>query len=360
MLTREQTTIVDAVLKSTESICLIHGPAGSGKSVVRDKILSLLPTSTCLGPTGMSIQGSPFPDRTMTIAKFIKKKGNHDSTSAIVIDEMSMVSAKDFEALFTFAAESRFILIGDFYQLMPVDKQYFFSSDTWKHAQKRGIKTWRISTNMRISREDPEEAEELQYFLNSIRSGSFYTSPRARDMLDYIFAARKSNKSALVICPTNEIAQSINTRQLQNLDSPWIGTKGQWKVGSKIQITRNIYKNKKIVVPNGCLGSLLDIRDSVARVQLAEKSSYILVPVKHIRLGYAITVHGAQGLSLDHVHIVGPNLFEGRQHLYTAFSRAKSLSGITVNGLSSYDIDDLPKELPKELTIFLKRYNLEG
>lgn len=240
---------------------------------------------------------------------------------------------------------ARLILLGDLYQLQPADHQYFFTCAAWK--TRKSIRTWSLNSVLRIT-SDEEDKEELMFFLDSIRTGSFYTSDRARSLLDYVFAAKKPAPSTLVVCPTREIAATINTSRLNEIDGD-----GPFRVGCRVQVTKNIYTNRKIVAANGSLGTVVSV-ESRSLTVLLDNTNEITAHPKHFRLGYAVTVHGAQGLSLDCIHIVGPNLFEGRQHLYTAFSRARSLHGISVSNLSSFDIDDLPHELPRPLTSFVE------
>lgn len=90
MLTREQALVFNEVIAANESTCIIHGKAGVGKSILRDEFLSFIESSICLGPTGISIENSRYPQKTMTIAKFLKIRPS--IPSAIIIDEMSMVS----------------------------------------------------------------------------------------------------------------------------------------------------------------------------------------------------------------------------------------------------------------------------
>lgn len=318
-----------------------------------------IPSALCLGPTGMSIQSNdksnPAAQRTMTVAKYIASVSSQTSSLAhvLIIDEMSMLSARDFTAL-SKTLFSRLILIGDFYQLQPPERQYFFTSAAWKKlAASSNVKTWTLSANLRIS-DEAEERDELHHFLTSLRTGAFYTDPRARGLLDYFFN-RPPKHDTTAICPTREKADQINTDRLASIDADLIGT--TFKKGCRVQVTENIYSSgrghKSLLAPNGKLGTLI-AHNTVS----FPDGSVVSVPMKKLRLGYAITVHGAQGLSLDHVHIVGPDLFEGRQHVYTAFSRARTLLGITVENLYSYDIDALPATLPSALVTFMSHYNL--
>jgi len=90
MLNKEQSRVFNEVIHSPGQTCIVHGKAGTGKSVLRDEFLSFIDSALCLGPTGISIEGSKFPDRAMTIAKFVRI-ANRPKPSVVVIDEMSMV-----------------------------------------------------------------------------------------------------------------------------------------------------------------------------------------------------------------------------------------------------------------------------
>lgn len=348
MLTETQALVCSEVMASKCLTCIIHGKAGTGKSVLRDELLRQIPSAICLGPTGISVENSKHPNRVSTIAHFLKAEKSH--SKVIIIDEMSMVSAKDYTKLSRVIGKAKLILIGDFYQLQPPDRQYFFTCAEWKQ-RANNVAVWELYDVLRIDDNDQEAREELEFLLDSLRNGTFYTSPRARSLVDYILTTKRKHPDALVLCPTNEIADRINKLELDSIDDE---SYNGFKEGCKVQVTKNVYKGPVIIAANGALGVINHIEGKKASVSLGPHS--VLIPLKHLRLGYAVTVHSAQGLSLDHVHIVGPNLFDGRQHLYTAFSRARSLSGISVSNLSSYDIDSLPSDLPVPLIKFMKAH----
>lgn len=346
MLTEKQAVVCSEVMASKCLTCIIHGKAGTGKSVLRDELLRQIPSAICLGPTGISVENSKLPDRVSTIAHFLKAEKSH--SKVIIIDEMSMISAKDYTKLSRVIGKAKLILIGDFYQLQPPDRQYFFTCAEWKQ-RAHNVAVWELHDVLRIDDDDQEAREELEFLLDSLRNGSFYTSPRARSLIDYVLTKKHRHPDALVLCPTNEIADRTNQSELDKIDTEaYYG----FKEGCKVQVTKNVYRGSAIIAANGALGVIDSIEGKKASVSFGERLATI--PVKHLRLGYAVTVHSAQGLSLDHVHIVGPNLLDGRQHLYTAFSRARSLSGISVTNLSSYDIDSLPNDLPTPLVNFMK------
>ena len=342
-LTPAQNNVVQSVAAARESICIIHGKAGTGKSVVRNRLQKTLPGAKILGPTGISIKGAG-----MTVAKFLKQR--HKDAKTLIVDEMSMLSAKDFSKLLCCLRGRRLILIGDLYQLKPVEGQYFFTSTAWKSLNKeRKVRWFELTDVLRTDRSDPEEAEELERFLDSLRSGSLSIDSYARDILDYVFSRRSPEDDTLVLCATRDTAEEINTRRLENLDGDIVGN---FKTGARVQLIENIYNGNVLVAANGEIGTLM-LEGASPVLCIGDVTVNTENLLEKIRPGYAITVHSAQGLSLDAVHIIGPNMFEGRQHLYTAFSRARRFSGISVQNLSSYDTDNLKSEIPPDVFRFL-------
>ena len=62
-----------------------------------------------------------------------------------------------------------------------------------------------------------------------------------------------------------------------------------------------------------------------------------------LKLAYSTTIHKSQGSSLDHVKIdLGPSIFEYGQ-AYTALSRVRSLSGLSLINLDARKIKTHPK-----------------
>lgn len=304
-----------------------------------------------------------------------------DTIKRIVIDEISMVRADLFTAIDHNLRRIKkvnkpfggvqIVLVGDFYQLSPVlnnrspEAQYFnaefssvfaFSTESWQQA---GLQTIMLDEVMRQSDVDFISA------LNSIRTrDSEYSSK-----LDYL--NKIGNKSVdvdepLFLCSTNKDAETINAHHYDDLagdDHVYHGiVDGNFKdfpvpehltlkVGCKILVCANSQGDSEFY--NGQTGYVTVLEDKYILAKLDgvhdevkiehnlwEEFEYSVVgddlnadvvgsfrqfPVK---LGYAVTIHKSQGLSLDNAVIyTGRGCFAHGQ-AYVALSRLRSLEGL--------------------------------
>ncbi len=168
-LSDEQQRAFDIIVEHKRNVFLT-GCGGTGKSTLLRKIIEAMPresTSVC-APTGIAAGALPRGTtihRWAGIGKF--EVGNTPaesrkfrkiylnqaiknrlegirSTSCLIIDEISMVSAELFEFLDAMARNLRgvnspfggmqLVLVGDFYQLPPVKGEFCFTSALWPQA----------------------------------------------------------------------------------------------------------------------------------------------------------------------------------------------------------------------------------
>lgn len=183
----------------------------------------------------------------------------------------------------------------------------------------------------------------------------------------------------LILCSKNDIADAINRDRLNKVQSPLRIYKGEvkgylrrdaklpspielgLKVGCKVMITKNIEN-----AVNGQLGTVVSLGDEIITVKLdsgnviavekeewkqtryefdkqnkqltatESENSYTQFP---LTLGYAISIHKSQGMTLDSVLIdLGNSVFTAGM-VYTALSRCRSIEGIKlVRPISMKDV----------------------
>ena len=92
--------------------------------------------------------------------------------------------------------------------------------------------------------------------------------------------------------------------------------------GDRVVFLRNSHD---LDVKNGTTGEVLKVDDRIMRVQLADGSERIVnhaTHYSHVDHGYALTVHKAQGATVDRAHVVAGEM-TGREWSYVATSRAR-------------------------------------
>jgi ATP-dependent DNA helicase PIF1 len=166
----------------------LTGHAGTGKSTVVNHWLNLNPDVPRLAPTGMAAVniggrtlhsffgiGAPKNEK-QAIANFFKKerfvKDRLKDVNSVVIDEISMVGGQTFSALEHICRYAKgspkpwgglqLIVVGDFYQLRPVEDSWPFLTEAW---DKAGFRTVSLTEIMRT-----DDAEFIDV-LNEVRAG---------------------------------------------------------------------------------------------------------------------------------------------------------------------------------------------
>lgn len=294
----------------------------------------------------------------------------------LIIDEISMVRPDLLDNVADILRRARgdkdpfggvkLIMVGDLFQLPPVikedffreiyDTSYFFSS---KSLMASGMEMVSFEKIYR------QKDEKFISILNKVRDGQ---------MDDDVFSTLNSrciqpeNSAGYVeIVTTNAKATAINEMRINSVPGSLRKfeaiIKGDYpkeapvektlliKEGSRVMITRN---GGEYV--NGSLGVVSSIKNGEIEVVLdrpkdEEHTKVIITPcsfdkVKYVRngykvesevigsitqypikIGYSITIHKCQGLTLDAAMMDVSNSFETGQ-LYTALSRVKSLEGM--------------------------------
>lgn len=304
-----------------------------------------------------------------------------DTIKRIVIDEISMVRADLLTAIDHVLRRVKkknkpfggiqIVAVGDFFQLSPVlnnnspeakyfnmefDSPFAFACDSWREA---AFETIELDEVMR------QDDEVFIKALNSIRCrDSEYA--KHLNFLNKIGNKDITAEEPLFLCSTNKDAETINEHHYSDIEGPeefYVGeVEGafkdfpvpetlQLKVGCKILICANSQGDSEYF--NGQTGYITELhekhvmalldgdRDPVMIEQCTwEEYDYdnsggelmqnVVGKFKQlpIKLGYAVTIHKSQGLSLDNAVIyTGRGCFAHGQ-AYVALSRLRSLAGL--------------------------------
>ena len=394
----------------------LTGGGGVGKSYLTRQIIADFTSSkqsvVALGSTGISavnIGGVTVPsffkfgisNDINELAALDKKQGARlkelyeiiKKTDLLIIDEISMISSELFEMIAYRLRVGHFsgalLLVGDFYQLAPVQKGvnalngnqnsnftsnnalfaptniYAFSSYAWSSINPQNV----LLTHSK-------RTDDLHFYslLNELRQGIL-----SKECYEFLCSRlinehNKAPKDALMLFGVNRKADTINKERLNMLNAPlysieakievldkslseqallkWIANLSlpevlELKVGAEVMFCAN--KRGSFYI--GERGVVIDISDeliSVAKkdgsiVDVAQVSfelnEYIsdgddVLSVQRasfsqfpLRLAYAITIHKSQGMSIDEFICDIDDIF-ARGQLYVALSRATSAQGL--------------------------------
>jgi len=339
---------------------------------------------------GIGIGRLPAEVIAKTIATDSRKKKRWRQTDCLVIDEVSMLTPYLLEYLDTVGRIVRkvdkpfggiqIVFVGDFYQLPPVSKDssdariFAFESPLWKEIVEKNIQLVQI-----LRQKDPI----FQQILNEARTGDLtpdsYSALEARKTMAW---KRQEIKPTLLFTKNQDVS-SINETQLGKLlgdehvftakttksppripadvlqtivdkldkDAPY---EVELRIKEKSQVMLLVNQDPTVGLVNGSRGVVTGFTpDGIPLVKFLNGPPHpIRVPASAwstdsenegdgvtreqipLRLAYALTIHKAQGASLDSALVdVGPSTFECGQ-AYVALSRVRSLESLFIFEIS--------------------------
>ena len=421
MLNFEQKMAFDAIVNGKGNV-LLTGNAGTGKSFVLKQAIQTLQAqdqsvmvcattgvaSTLIGgKTVHSALGiNPFGNVKSNFSSMMKKFEDISQADLIVIDEVSMMSPdllNQIDEIFRKMFRSnkpfggmRFVFVGDFLQLPPVEKngppRFVFESDAWASAQ---VQVMQLVTVVR------QQDKTFANFLANIRQA--ISTPATLDVIKSRMGLTP-DKPVTRFVPTNAEADEINISSLAALEgeskvfvandknpnkynpssSSWVEDTEYWdknclapkklelKVGARVICLKNSSNLLSLGLVNGDTGTVTRLgsenivvswdrfygeEEAVAVTKFAQDDGSDWKTTKGYReqfplkLAYAITIHKSQGMTIPSARIaLGKAFAEGQ--IYVALSRVQTLEGLYIDSYS-------PQALKASVKA-LKFYNLPG
>lgn len=377
-----------------EPVIYLAGKAGVGKSTfihyikqyTKKKCIVVAPTGIAALNVGAQTIHSffRFPPKMINRMEDIKNRNDEliKKVELIIVDEVSMVRADIMDAMDYSLRKWRknqqpfggvqMLFVGDCFQLSPVvtkheqsvfdnkyDSPWFFDANVFKK-----VKMFSVELNT-IYRQTDKKFIEL---LHNIRIKNDLDN--TIKLLNHECNI-KQKESSLYLTPTNQFANILNRDMLDDISgrkykyhanrSGYLKLIGEnlpvseeltLKVGARVMVKKNIEG-----AVNGSLGTVISCCDESVNVKLDSGGTINIVPEtwttykyeydsesdsieavvlgKYTQipliLGWSVTIHKSQGLTLDSVELdFGYGCFSHGQ-CYTALSRCKTIEGLSLS-----------------------------
>ncbi len=404
-----------------EKCFCILGEAGSGKSFMIRTMYDMIPDKNTIQVTAMtgcaavglgiknaktlhSFLGGISKIKEEIIDNIKKNNDNYNrwlSLKYLIVDEVSMLKVELFEVLNDVAQEIRgnkklmggiiTIFSGDFYQLPPIKSKFCFTCPLWDKLFPREC---HIQYKKNFRQKDDELFQDI---LNQIRNGKVddkylkilqqkAKQPNGngvklfakRDLVkdenlveykklqtkEYVFELIKDN----IDCYEESFLDEVH--KLLKKDSEW-DDEVKLKVGCKVMMTQNLAISEGIC--NGSQGEIIDFENGHPKVRFtngtertikrqeikSEDYPDICISQIPLILSYAITIHKAQGVTLEKATIDMNSMFADEQ-AYVAFSRVKTLDGLSINTFNKKKFIREEKDEPNSVKKFYEDIEKNG
>ena len=350
-LSAQQKRVVMAIGDSPWLVQPLSAPAGAGKTTSlkalaaaahhrqRARVLVLAPTGVAIAKAVQSLR-----DDTLKL----------DCWTLVVVDEAGMVGTDDLRLLLTATTQAgaKAVLVGDAHQLAPVKARggmfaHLCADLPWtQHLEE----VWRMTdpdertASLALRDGDPKAiARAVDWYRTHDRLHCGDAITMAADALDAYTADVQLGRDTLLLCDTTEMADALNQRiHHENIDqnaATVTAARGQQiGVGDLIISRRNdptidfhhSTPNAESLpsVRNGNRWRVAAIDTETNRVAAERLDDHARVIFganylrDHVSLGYAVTVHSAQGVTADASHaVLGEN--SSRALLYVAMTRGR-------------------------------------
>jgi ATP-dependent DNA helicase PIF1 len=283
----------------------------------------------------------------------------------LIIDEISMMDQELFELINKLLMMIKnndmpfggiqVILVGDFYQLPPINGDYCFMSPLWEYLCLYPV----ILTELIRQKDD----NKLQLILEEIRNDK--PSEETIEILTNLKNTSFKNKDIKPtrLYPINKNVDKINQREFKKIIDKNNGEIMTYKafskkgdkidgyditltIGAQIMVIRNISIDCKLY--NGTRGIVIELKEKSVIIKDINDNIHIIeyytdinlnnknkdISFMPLKLAYAMSIHKSQGASIDYLEIdLGDDIFICGQ-LYTALSRATNINNIRILNLS--------------------------
>jgi len=337
-----------AHVTSDRGLGVVIGYAGTGKSamlgVAREAWEAAGYRVHGLALSGIAAEnlesGSGIASRTIASIEhqWAQDRDHLTSRDVLVVDEAGMIGTRQMERVIAEAQKrgTKVVLVGDPEQLQAIEAGAAFRSIAERHggveitAIRRQREDWQRDATRQLATGRTGEAVRAYEQAGHVHAAETRDQARA-DLVDRWDRDRTAAPAAsrIILTHTNDAVRDLNLAARARLreagalgeDISISAERGNrtFASGDRIMFLKN---ERSLGVKNGSLGTVQNLTASRMAIMLDDGRS-IAFDIKdyvHIDHGYAATIHKAQGVTVDRVHVLAtPGL--DRHAAYVALSR---------------------------------------
>lgn len=334
----------------TSSLFALSGGAGTGKTTILKVIVdSYRRLGFTVYPVALSGKAAKRLKQSIgidarTIAKVLHSENPTEQKSVLLIDEASMVDSYTMWRLVTlFPPETRILLVGDPYQLPPINAG-FVLSDVIK---SRVIPSVELDLVRRQSAQS-----SIPGYANAIRLGlcpdemntpEVAVSHSVVNIVDEAVFIAGQYSNSMIVAATNELVRKVNLAAQKEFNpngrildlSGCILEAGSYdfRLNDPVVVTLTSYKYD---VQNGTLAKVIDVDPSyeyACTIELEDLDEFGVNRIlkvdwdlfEYVELAYCLTLHKMQGSQAENVVVlVNDSRIIDRSWLYTAVTRTEN------------------------------------
>jgi DNA primase catalytic core len=388
-----QVALVRAMATSGARLQLAIAPAGSGKTTAMSAlatawrngagtVVGLAPSAAAAAQLGDQID--THADTLALLTHALEHRlplpawAQHiGPTSLVIIDEAGMADTLSLDTVVQFVLDrgGSLRLVGDDQQLAAIGAGGVLRDIQAHHGA--------VHLNELVRFADPAEAaaslalrtgdpEALGFYLDNHRVHVGDLGTCADQVFDSWLTARHAGADALMVAPTRTLVAELNARAQTHLRdgndparSVSLSDGSRASVGDVI-ITRHNDRRLRTSgtdwVRNGDRWTITGIAtDGTLRAVHQTNRQQVILPASYVaesvELGYACTIHGAQGVTADILHGIATGT-ETRQQLYTMLTRGRHANHVHLEVVGDGDVHSLIRPdaiIPPTATDLLER-----
>ncbi|HVA73870.1 MAG TPA: MobF family relaxase [Acidimicrobiales bacterium] len=331
-LSEEQRQLVRGVCGSPAGVVVVVGKAGAGKTFALDACraawaadhVPVIGAALAARAAAELQAGSGIPSVTLArlVADIDDPRSRPEPGSVIVVDEAGMVGTRELHRLAASADryDWRLVLVGDPRQLPEIDAGGGFAHlvgrvPTWRlETNRRQVEGWERAALDRLREHRPSPALAAYQTAGRVtvtatagerveRMAADWHEASVRGVDAVMLATRRTEVDAL-----NSAAQGLRVSAGELDPAIRVEVAGRlFMVGDRVMCTRNDRKHSLV---NGTRLTITDIQPGQSIIAaetdgLCREIPWVYVEQGHLTLGYATTVHKAQGMTTDEAFLLG-------------------------------------------------------